>query len=230
MKDKVKHETSLHPGPLATAPSPASAGSRRIIPNDRPTHLRGPTPSGTAQSAVPGTRKTPVQMSYSWACEDGVEQMFDGGRHETGLGALGPGRPRQPRLRRFFWGVGLTECRKDTQADEERRDVDIARSEHVEAELDGLITRRHDKRRTEEGERPAEEAWVESERRYAQQRRAANRAAWASYHRQQAERHRATLTDLVAHHLARAEMYTADTNEHHHEEDSCSSSSTRNAK
>jgi len=94
---------SMHsPGRLAIATSSSSRGSRRIIPNGRPTHLRGPTPSGTAQSAVPGARKTPVQMSYSWACEDGVEQMFDDGRHETGLGALGPGRPRQPRLRRFF--------------------------------------------------------------------------------------------------------------------------------
>jgi len=35
-------------------------------------------------------------------------------------------------------------------------------------------------------------------------RRAETRQAWASWHREQAERHRATLTDLVAHHESEA--------------------------
>jgi hypothetical protein len=36
-------------------------------------------------------------------------------------------------------------------------------------------------------------------------RSAKTRAAWAEWHRHQAERHRRTLTDLVAHHLEQAE-------------------------
>jgi hypothetical protein len=39
--------------------------------------------------------------------------------------------------------------------------VDIAHGEHVEKELDLLITRRDEKRRAEEGERRAEEMWAE---------------------------------------------------------------------
>ncbi len=95
--------------------------------------------------------------------------------------------------------------------------MDIAHGERVEAELNVLITRRHEKRRETEGERQAEEAWLESERRHAERRREENRAAWACYHRQQAESHRATLTDLIIHHQAEAERYTADTNGHHEE-------------
>jgi len=48
--------------------------------------------------------------------------------------------------------------------------VDIARGEIVEADLDRLITKRHDRRVADEGERPAEEMWRESERRYQQRR------------------------------------------------------------
>ena len=36
-------------------------------------------------------------------------------------------------------------------------------------------------------------------------RDARTRSAWAAWHREQAQRHRATLTDLVAHHLEQAE-------------------------
>ena len=59
--------------------------------------------------------------------------------------------------------------------------MDIARSEQVESELDAMIRRRHDRRVVEEGERPAEEMWSESERRYAAQRREENRIAWCDY-------------------------------------------------
>jgi hypothetical protein len=64
----------------------------------------------------------------------------------------------------------------------EERDLDVARdverAERVEADLDRLITRRHDQRVKDEGERQAEEAWAESERRYFAKRREGNRIAW----------------------------------------------------
>jgi hypothetical protein len=47
--------------------------------------------------------------------------------------------------------------------------VDIAKGEATEKELDALIRRRHNHRVVEERERPAEEAWMESERRYSAQ-------------------------------------------------------------
>ena len=59
--------------------------------------------------------------------------------------------------------------------------MDIARSEQVERELDAMVRRRHDRRVVKEGERPAEEAWAESERRHAAQRREENRIAWCDY-------------------------------------------------
>jgi hypothetical protein len=69
---------------------------------------------------------------------------------------------------------------------------DISRGEAVETDLDILITRRHDRRVLEEGERPPEEAWAESERRQEARRHEENRAAWCcEYHQEQAERHRA---------------------------------------
>jgi hypothetical protein len=56
---------------------------------------------------------------------------------------------------------------------------DISAGEKVEAEIDAMIRRRGDQRRETEGERPAEEAWMESERRYNAQRERDRRAAWA---------------------------------------------------
>jgi hypothetical protein len=82
--------------------------------------------------------------------------------------------------------------------------MDVARGELVEKELNVLITRRHDRRVADEGERPALEMWQESERRYDERRRQANRKAWASFHEGQAERHRRTLQDLIAHHETQA--------------------------
>ena len=102
--------------------------------------------------------------------------------------------------------------------------MDIAHGEHVEKELDLLITRRDEKRRAEEGERRAEEMWAESERRYTQQRQEENRAAWCEYHEDQAARMSAVLEALIGHHNAQAQKYRE--NGHHQEEDSCSSRST----
>ena len=58
---------------------------------------------------------------------------------------------------------------------------DISRGEGVEKELDHLVRKRHDRRVVEEGERCAEEAWLESERRHAARRREENRLAWHAY-------------------------------------------------
>jgi hypothetical protein len=88
--------------------------------------------------------------------------------------------------------------------------VDITHSEHVEKELDLLISRRHDKRVKDEGERLEEELWRESERRHAEHRREQNRLAWLDYHRAAAERTRRTLEALVSDHEAKAEKLCAE--------------------
>jgi hypothetical protein len=88
--------------------------------------------------------------------------------------------------------------------------MDTARAEAVEAELDRFIGTRHDRRVAEEGERLAEEAWMESERRYNEKRQRKNRAAWYGWHLDQAESHRRTLETLIEHHEARAEKLCED--------------------
>ena len=55
---------------------------------------------------------------------------------------------------------------------------EMAAGNRADAEVYAFISRRHDRRVTEEGERPAEEAWMGSERREAARRRAENRAGW----------------------------------------------------
>ena len=90
-----------------------------------------------------------------------------------------------------------------------------AQGEKVEAELDIFVARRDAQRRRAEGERPPQEIWMDSERRYDARRRAEVRAAWREYHEGQAARHRGVLGALVAHHEAEAEKYR----EHRHEGD-----------
>jgi len=82
--------------------------------------------------------------------------------------------------------------------------VDVAKTSAVEGELANFISRRHEKRVKEEGERTAEEMWAESERRYAARRREENRAAWCRYHQDQAVRHRASLEALATYHESKA--------------------------
>jgi hypothetical protein len=60
--------------------------------------------------------------------------------------------------------------------------MDVAAVERAEAELDVFVTRRHDKRVADEGERAAEEAWAASCRRHEEQQRERNRAAWAQHY------------------------------------------------
>lgn len=82
---------------------------------------------------------------------------------------------------------------------------DLAPGEHTETGIDNLISRRHDARIRDEGERQEEELWRESERRHIAAKREENRQAWAQYHQEQAERHRASLESLVADHEAQAQ-------------------------
>jgi hypothetical protein len=85
------------------------------------------------------------------------------------------------------------------------RGNDAADGEWVEKELDHFIAKRHKQRVKEEGERPEEEAWVESERRENARRREQNRLAWYEFHTMRATSLRADLEALIAHHEGRAE-------------------------
>ena len=87
---------------------------------------------------------------------------------------------------------------------EELGEVDVSRSEAVEHELNRLIEKRHDQRKTEEGHRPSEELWKASVERYNRERERQLRAAWHEYHQGQAARHRAVLESLIACHEAEA--------------------------
>jgi hypothetical protein len=89
----------------------------------------------------------------------------------------------------------------------------VARGGATEKELDILITRRHNARVRDVGERAAEEMWAESERRHAESRREVQAAL-------QAARMSAVLEALIGHHQSEAEKYRENG---HHEEDSCGS-------
>ncbi|CAA9468793.1 MAG: hypothetical protein AVDCRST_MAG02-3454 [uncultured Rubrobacteraceae bacterium] len=86
---------------------------------------------------------------------------------------------------------------------------EIGRGESVEGELNRLIEKRHDRRVTDQGERPAEEVFMESERAYFARLQAERRAEWCEYHRGQAESLRRALAALVAEHEAAAERLGA---------------------
>jgi hypothetical protein len=90
--------------------------------------------------------------------------------------------------------------------------VDVTRRETVEAELDRLIAKRHDRRVAEEGARPALEAWMEeSERRHDARRREESPREWRrEYHLAAARwysRHTTLLVFLIEPHEREAERY-----------------------
>jgi hypothetical protein len=76
--------------------------------------------------------------------------------------------------------MGLTGKNDFTKNDERSADVDVARTEMVEAELSAFVNRRDRERRKTEGERPEEAAWRESERRHQARRREENRWEWGT--------------------------------------------------
>jgi hypothetical protein len=77
----------------------------------------------------------------------------------------------------------------------------IASGERAEAELDAFISRRHERRVKDEGERALEDLWRESERREAARRRREARAGWYGWHLDRAELY----ARLSAEHAAEAE-------------------------
>ena len=60
---------------------------------------------------------------------------------------------------------------------EEQGEVDVSRSEAVEHELNRLIEKRHDQRKTEKDHRPSEELWRVSVERYNSERERQLRAS-----------------------------------------------------
>lgn len=67
---------------------------------------------------------------------------------------------------------------------------DIATGEKVEAEIDSLISRRHNDRVRDEGERTVEEHWKASESAYFARRDEERRLELLAYHQAEAERYR----------------------------------------
>ena len=80
--------------------------------------------------------------------------------------------------------------------------MDIARTEMVEKELDGMIERRSCKGEVDPDERA--ELWKESVRLYNARREEEMRVAWCEYHQGQAARHRTVLELLIARHEGEA--------------------------
>jgi hypothetical protein len=78
--------------------------------------------------------------------------------------------------------------------------MDIARGEKVEKELDHLITRRHEKRRVEEGETAEEALWRESVRHYEEQQ--SRQRLWEElrYHEAMVRTHTANAQVIVGRH------------------------------
>ena len=78
--------------------------------------------------------------------------------------------------------------------------MDIARSEMVEKELDGMTERRSRQKDPDE----ESELWQASVRAYEEKRRQAARLEWHLHHTAQAERLRRTLETLASHHEEQA--------------------------
>ncbi len=86
-------------------------------------------------------------------------------------------------------------------------DVDtVARSEQVEADLDRLITKRHDQRVSEEQGR-IEDGWTESVRAFNARRREALYWEWLRYHQRKLNNRRRTFALLDAHDRAEIARY-----------------------
>jgi hypothetical protein len=67
--------------------------------------------------------------------------------------------------------------------------MDVAHEVAREAELDRLITKRHDKRVSEEGDRLEEELYMDSVRRFHERSEAEMRERWVEYHTHMATLH-----------------------------------------
>ncbi len=92
--------------------------------------------------------------------------------------------------------------------------MDIAQSEKVEGELDVFIERRERARRKTEGDRRAEEMWMESERVYFARRRAELVFAWVEYHEEAATRALANGEAIAQRHRAQIEALLSGATQH----------------
>ena len=88
---------------------------------------------------------------------------------------------------------------------EDRRVDTVARGGTAEQHLDALITKRHDQRVLDEGERAEHELWQESVERYNAKHQAELVFAWVEYHEQAAERALANGEAIAARHRAQIE-------------------------
>jgi hypothetical protein len=86
-------------------------------------------------------------------------------------------------------------------------DVDVAKTNMVEAELDSFVNRRDVQRRRDEGERPAEAMYAESVRRYDAKRQQELAWQWLRYHARQLRNHETTSALITAHHRGEIERY-----------------------
>ena len=81
----------------------------------------------------------------------------------------------------------------------------FARGETAEHHLDALITKRHDQRVKEEGERREEELWQESERQYRAKRHAELTFEWCEFYERQAQAAIANGERIAAENRAKAQ-------------------------
>lgn len=85
--------------------------------------------------------------------------------------------------------------------------MDITRAEQVESDLNSLITKRHERRVVEEGERPALEMWQESERKHAAERQKQLAFDWIQYHEERLAGQRRIFSLLATHHRSEIQRY-----------------------
>jgi len=84
----------------------------------------------------------------------------------------------------------------------------VARGEQVEADLDRLITKRHDLRMASEEQTHIEDGWAESVRTYNARRQRELCWEWLRYHVARQRAHRKTFALLDAMHEAAIQRYS----------------------
>jgi hypothetical protein len=102
------------------------------------------------------------------------------------------------------WGHGLTSLSNVTKTSEGAGGhfVDVTHGEQIEMELDAFISKRDKKRRTAEGERPAEESYERNLRAHSARRALSVLYEWRAFHHAQRESNRRNFEILDARHAA----------------------------
>ena len=86
-------------------------------------------------------------------------------------------------------------------------DLDVAKTNMVEAELDSFVARRDKARRRDEGEREREELYMESVRRHHARREQELAWAWLRFHARQLRNHETTSALITARHRQQMARY-----------------------